>query len=69
MSPLSRSACPVYRICGRGHRTYQEKKWEISANLKKLANDHKDTFIKYAGLDNDKIQSLTYLYEFDRYVQ
>lgn len=37
--------------------------------MKKLINSHKESLVNSSKLDFDKIDRLTYLYEFDRAVQ
>lgn len=39
------------------------------ANMKKLIAKHKDSVIRFTNLDYDRIENVTYLYEFDRAVQ
>ncbi|KAL2266313.1 hypothetical protein VTJ83DRAFT_5665 [Remersonia thermophila] len=41
----------------------------MGTNMKKLITLHKDEISKYTTLDYDKIQSITFLHEFDREVQ
>jgi uncharacterized protein len=41
----------------------------FAAAMKKLANTHATEIKKFTDLDMEKINSLTYLYEFDRVVQ
>lgn len=41
----------------------------LSANLKRLIGQHKEEMLQCSGLDWDRVQSTTYLYEFDRVVQ
>jgi uncharacterized protein len=40
-----------------------------AASMRELIARHKDAIIKYTNLDFDRIQNITYLYEFDREVQ
>jgi len=37
--------------------------------MKRLINSHKESLVKNTKLDFNKIDNLTYLYEFDREVQ
>jgi len=37
--------------------------------MKKLISSHKESVEKYTSLNLERIQNLTYLYEFDREVQ
>jgi len=37
--------------------------------MKRLISRHKDAVLKHTNLDYDRIQQITYLYEFDREVQ
>ncbi|KAL2021496.1 hypothetical protein VTK56DRAFT_7129 [Thermocarpiscus australiensis] len=41
----------------------------MGTNMKKLINTHKDAVLEHTKLDFDRIQKVTYLYEFDREVQ
>jgi uncharacterized protein len=41
----------------------------MGANMKKLIERHKQAVLEHTKLDFDRIQNLTYLYEFDREVQ
>ncbi|KAK3373753.1 Alpha/Beta hydrolase protein [Lasiosphaeria ovina] len=41
----------------------------MGTNMKRLINSHKESVLKYTNLDLDRIQRVTYLYEFDREVQ
>ncbi|KAK3308901.1 Alpha/Beta hydrolase protein [Chaetomium strumarium] len=41
----------------------------MGSNMKRLINTHKDAVLKHTNLDFDKIQTVTYLHEFDREVQ
>ncbi|KAK3685054.1 Alpha/Beta hydrolase protein [Podospora appendiculata] len=49
-----------------GKQVYQRV---MGSNLKKLVEGHKDSVIKYTKLNLERIENLTYLYEFDREVQ
>ncbi|KAK5660130.1 hypothetical protein OQA88_13599 [Cercophora sp. LCS_1] len=49
-----------------GHHVYQRV---MGTNMKKLIARHKDAVLQHTKLDFDRIQNLTYLYEFDREVQ
>jgi predicted alpha/beta-fold hydrolase len=40
-----------------------------AANMKRLIDTHKDAVLKHTNLNFDKIQTVTYLHEFDREVQ
>jgi uncharacterized protein len=42
---------------------------DAAANMKRLISRHKDAVLKHTNLDYDRIQQITYLYEFDREVQ
>jgi len=41
----------------------------MGTNMKNLIKRHKEAVLEHTKLDLDRIQNLTYLYEFDREVQ
>ncbi|KAK1756886.1 Alpha/Beta hydrolase protein [Echria macrotheca] len=49
-----------------GHHVYQRV---MGGNMKRLISLHKEAVLKHTELDFDRIQNVTYLYEFDREVQ
>lgn len=37
--------------------------------MRQLIESHKDAIIRHTNLDYDRVQEITYIYEFDREVQ